>query len=185
MKQKLRRACLCAGLATAIATLAAPVVAATPAAPRPASAPPCSVAEYRQLDFWIGDWDTFESSEPDGDVIARARVESVAEGCAVRERYEQGDGLIGESLLSYDAVRKQWQQTWITNRGANMVLWGNLKDGVLVLEGEAHLQDGTTVLQRIRWQPQGAGVREWAESSRDGGKTWSPAFDVLFLKRRQ
>ena len=64
-----------------------------------------------------------------------------------------------------------------------MVLWGNFKDGALVLEGDAHLRDGKSVRQRITWKTQDKGVRESAVLSKDGGKTWSPAFDVLFLKR--
>ena len=61
---------------------------------------------------------------------------------AIHELYEQVDGLIGDSILSYDPVRKQWQQTWVTNRGSIMVIVGNVKDGALILEGEAHVKDG-------------------------------------------
>ncbi len=161
-------------------------VAAPPAPAMPTPAPPscANVPEYHQLDFWIGDWDTFESDAPNGPSIARARVEPIAQGCALRELYEQTDGLIGDSILSYDPVRKHWQQTWVTNRGSIMVLVGNFKDGALTLEGEAHMQNGTTVLQRITWKAQDKGVREYAVMSKDGGKTWAPAFDVLFLKRK-
>jgi hypothetical protein len=155
--------------------------AAAPAATTPTS-PDCTAAEYRQLDFWIGDWDTFESDASGGPSIARARVEPIVQGCAIHELYEQNDGLIGDSILSYDPVLKQWQQTWVTNRGSLMVLLGNFNDGALVLEGEVHLKDGKSVMQRITWKAQGEGVREWAVLSKDGGKTWTPAFDVLFLK---
>ncbi len=166
-------------LLTALATLGI----AFPSAAAFAS-PNCSAPEYHQLDFWIGDWDTFEADAPGGPPIARARVEPIAEGCAIREFYEQGDGLVGDSILSYDPVRKQWQQTWVTNRGALMVLWGNFKDGKMVLEGEAHLQDGRSVMQRITWETHGNGVRESAVMSKDGGKTWTAAFDVSFRKRK-
>lgn len=64
-----------------------------------------------------------------------------------------------------------------------MVLWGELRDGTLVLEGEAHLHDGATVLQRITWRREGDAVRETAVLSRDQGASWEPAFDVLFRKR--
>ncbi len=147
------------------------------------TSPHCTAAEYHQLDFWIGDWDTFEMDAPNGPSIARARVEPIAQGCAIRELYEQTDGLVGDSILSYDPVRKQWQQTWVTNRGAIMMLWGNFKDGALVLEGEVHLRDGKSVMQRITWKAQDNGVRESAVLSKDRGKTWVPAFDVLFLKQ--
>jgi hypothetical protein len=172
----LRRALAALGIA-----LIAPAVAA-PLTTSPTS-PHCATAEYHQLDFWIGDWDTFETDAPSGPSVARARVEPIALGCAIHELYEQDDGLVGDSILSYDPVRKQWQQTWVTNFGSLMVLWGNFKDGALVLEGEAHLRDGKSVTQRITWKTQDRGVRESAVLSTDGGKTWSPAFDVLFLKR--
>jgi hypothetical protein len=163
--------------------LAAGQAIANPAAATPPS-PHCSAAEYHQLDYWIGDWDTFETDAPGGASEARARVEPIAQGCAIHELYEQNDGLIGDSILSYDPVRKQWQQTWVTNRGSIMVIHGTVKDGALVLEGEVHLKDGKSVMQRITWKAQDKGVRESAVLSKDGGKTWTPAFDVLFLKRK-
>jgi hypothetical protein len=140
-------------------------------------------AEYHQMDFWIGDWDTFETDGSTTQSQARARITPIAEGAAIHELYEQNDGLIGDSILSYDPVRKHWQQTWVTNRGAIMVITGHWKDGTMVLEGEVHLSSGATVLQRISWKVQDGGVREWAVMSKDGGKTWTPAFDVLFRKR--
>jgi hypothetical protein len=163
--------------------LAAGQAIANPAAATSPS-PHCSAAEYHQLDYWIGDWDTFEADAPGGASEARAHVEPIAQGCAIHELYEQNDGLIGDSILSYDPVRKQWQQTWVTNRGSIMVIHGTVKDGALVLEGEVHLKDGKSVMQRITWKPQDKGVRESAVLSKDGGKTWTPAFDVLFLKHK-
>jgi hypothetical protein len=66
-----------------------------------------------------------------------------------------------------------------------MVLWGGFTDGALVLKGETHLKDGRSVMQRITWTAQDRGVRESAVQSKDGGKTWTPAFDVLFVKRTE
>jgi len=169
----------CAALCLAFLLHAPP----TQAAPQP-SPWGCSAAEYHGLDFWIGDWDTFDSDAPGGPSVARARVEPIAMGCAVHELYEQQDGLIGDSILSYDPVRKAWQQTWVTNRGSIMVITGNFKDGALVLEGDVHLMDGRTVAQRITWKSEGDAVRESAVLSKDGGKTWAPAFDVLFRKHQ-
>src|SRR5450755_963329 len=98
--------------------------------PAPTSPPAgCNVPDYRQLDFWLGDWDTFD---PDSTTsVARAHVDLIAAGCAVHELYEQTDGLIGDSILSFDPVRKLWQQTWVTNRGSLMVIAGRFKDGAL------------------------------------------------------
>jgi hypothetical protein len=158
-------------------------MAAVASAAADTSSTRCTAVEYRQLDFWIGDWDTFETEDPNGASIARASIAPIVDGCALHERYEQSDGLVGDSILGFDPVRRQWQQTWVTNRGSSMVLWGELRDGALVLEGEVHLHDGTTVLQRITWRTEGDAVRETAVLSRDGGESWTPAFDVIFRKR--
>jgi hypothetical protein len=181
MNETLRLRRLATALAMSIVFIAPPIAFPAPAT---INSPHCSAAAYHQLDFWIGDWDTFESDAPNGPSVARARVTPIAQGCAIHELYEQNDGLVGDSILSYDPVRKQWQQTWVTNYGSIMVLWGTFKDGALILEGESHLKDGTSVMQRITWKVQDKGVRESAVLSKDGGKTWAPAFDVLFLKRK-
>jgi hypothetical protein len=140
----------------------------------------CEVPEYRQLDFWLGDWDTFD---PDSTTsVARAHIDLIAAGCAVHELYEQTDGLIGDSILSFDPVRKLWQQTWVTNHGSLMVIAGPFKDGALTLEGTMHFRNGTSVLQRVTWKAEGSGVRESSVVSKDGGKSWELAFDVLFKK---
>ena len=173
-------------LVTTVATLV--IACASHAAPIHAEATPppagCAAADYHLLDFWIGDWDTFDSDAPHGASIARAHVDPIAHGCALHELYEQSDGLIGDSILSFDPVRKQWQQTWVTNHGSLMVITGHFAQGALVLEGEVHLADGRTVVQRITWKSQDDGVRESAVLSKDGGKTWSPAFDVVFRKHQ-
>jgi hypothetical protein len=164
----------------------AAAAATTPTSPPPAAAhrtPGCTEAERHQLDFWVGDWDTFEPEGAPGESQARAHVDSILGGCAVHELYEQTDGLVGDSFLSYDAITKKWQQTWLTNFGAYMFLTGTFADGVLTLEGHSH---GKTkdILQRITWKSEKGGVRETGVMSDDGGKTWSPAFDVLFLKHK-
>ena len=170
--------------ALAVITLIPGMLAVASAAAETTSPTRCGAVEYRQLDFWIGDWDTFEMEDLNGSSIARAWIRPIVDGCALHERYEQSDGLVGDSILSFDPVRRQWQQTWITNRGSNMVLWGEMRDAALVLEGEVHLHDGATVVQRITWRREGDAVRETAVLSRDSGQHWAPAFDVVFRTRR-
>ena len=176
-------------LALALVSLAAHANTPPPSggAAAPAASPAkanCPAPEFRQFDFWVADWDTFETDNSVPGSIARARVEPIAAGCAIHELYEQTDGLIGDSILSYDAVKKVWQQTWVTNHGGFMYLTGAFKDGAVTLEGEAHQRSGKTVLMRITWKSEGPNVREFAVASTDGGKKWEPAFDVTFKKRK-
>lgn len=154
-----------------------------PPAPVARPAPGCTEPARHQLDFWLGDWDTFEPEGALGESQARAHVNLILAGCVVHELYEQTDGLIGDSFLSYDSITKQWQQTWLTNFGAYMFLTGTFKDGVLTLEGTSHTKT-KNLPHRITWKAEKGGVRETGVMSRDGGKTWVPAFDVLFRKHK-
>jgi hypothetical protein len=140
---------------------------------------PCTAPEYRQFDFWLGDWDTYEVNSPDK-IVARNRVTRILGGCALLEVYEQRDGLNGQSFTIYDAARKVWHQSWVTNRGQLLIIEGGLQGDRMVLTGIDRGADGKSRLIRGIWTGVTGGVRETAETSSDDGKTWKPFFDIVF-----
>jgi ketosteroid isomerase-like protein len=164
-----------AALSVALLSLARVLSAAEPA-PAPASA--CTAPEYHQFDFWIGDWDTFDVANPN-QVIARNHVEPILRGCVLREDYQQSDGMNGQSFNIYDSSRKIWRQSWVTNRGKSLTLEGTLQSGEMVLTATDR-EDGKDTLVRGTWKTIDGGVRETAVKSIDGGKTWTPMFDIIF-----
>jgi hypothetical protein len=99
--------------------------------------------------------------------------------------YQQDDGLVGESLSIYDVSRRGWHQSWVTNRGGLLLLNGGLEGKRMVLTGPDRAADGTPSLLRGIWWKDGADVRERALRSADGGKTWTPVFDIVFRPHRQ
>jgi hypothetical protein len=143
--------------------------------PKPAA---CPAPEYKQFDFWVGDWDAFDVGSTV--VVARLKVHPLLDGCALREQYEGTDGHKGESLSIYDASRKVWHQSWVTNRGELLVIEGGFKDGEMILTGADRTAEGRERGVRGIWKAEGAGVRETAVRSTDGGKTWQPWFDLIF-----
>jgi len=149
------------------------------------SAPPtpCQGTEYRQLDFWLGDWDVYEVSDT-SQVVARNRVTHILNGCVLREVYQQKNGMVGESYSLWDAARGVWHQSWVTNRGTLLLLDGRLDGGRMVLTGPDKVPDGRSALIRGIWWSEGRDVREKAERSTDGGKTWTPVFDIVFRPHR-
>lgn len=144
---------------------------------------PCSVSAYHQFDFWIGDWDAFDADKPNV-VVAHNRVDSILGGCVIREDYREPDGMEGESFSIYDASRKVWHQTWVTNRGKLLVIEGNYRNDEMVMSGADRTLDGKERRVRGIWKRVKDGVRETAVTSTDGGKTWEPWFDLVFRPHR-
>jgi hypothetical protein len=138
----------------------------------------CSAPEYRQFDFFVGDWDAYDV-QPDT-LIARNLVTPMLGGCAVREQYHQRDGHIGESFSTYDASRGVWHQSWVTNDGQLLMLEGHLEGNRMILIGPEKTKTGATRLVRGIWYPESTAVRETGERSTDGGRTWTPWFDIWF-----
>lgn len=142
----------------------------------------CDRAEYRQFDFFIGEWDTYDVGS--STIKAHNSVTRMLDGCVIREVYRRTDGYTGESFSTYDVARGAWHQSWVTNRGELLLLDGGMKDGHMVLSGNGPVVHGKPSLIRGTWLPGRDGsVRETAEQSTDGGKTWSPLFDIVFRRR--
>jgi hypothetical protein len=154
---------------------------------RPAGAqttPPakaCTRSEYRQFDFWIGEWDVML---PNGKRAGVNRIEPILGGCALRESWSGVGGNHGTSYNAWDATRGRWHQTWVDNQGTLLVIEGAFADGRMVLQGETVDTAGRKQLQRITWEQSSPGqVRQLWESSDDGGSTWTTAFDGRYTKR--
>jgi hypothetical protein len=151
--------------------------AATMPAPRPCTAP-----AYRQFDFWLGDWGV---TNPAGKAAGTNRITRILGGCALREEWTGTGGSAGTSLNVYDADAKRWRQTWVDDHGGVLLLTGGIQDGKMVLEGDTPAPGGKTVHQRITWTPlPGGRVRQFWDSSADGGKTWKIEFNGIYSLRK-
>jgi hypothetical protein len=172
-------------LRTFAATTAA-LLCATPAAwSQGASAPPplpCTSAEHRQFDFWLGRWEVFT---PDGKKAGVNLIEAAHGGCVLIERWQGAGGFAGTSLNSWDAQARVWRQFWVDNQGGLLQLAGGIEGVRMVLASAAPhpRQPGLTLRQRIAWTPlDGGAVRQHWEQSEDGGASWSTVFDGRYVK---
>jgi hypothetical protein len=148
--------------------------------PRLASAAPCAAPEYRQFDFWVGEWQVHRK---DGSVAGINRITQEYGGCVIHEHYATGRGYSGESLNTYDAPRKVWHQSWVDDSGLLLTLEGHLRGNNMVLEGVSPQPDGAQSKQRITWTPNADGsVRQLWEATDATGK-WSIVFDGLYTKK--
>lgn len=158
----------------AVGAALGPAALASHAARRPVATragAACAAAPDRAFDFFVGDWDTYDVAGPDT-VVARNRVAPMLDGCAIREVYEQRDGLRGESF-SAPELGDQPRPAPAARRAPRGQSYGAHRRG-------AHPGGGATSLLRGVWYRVPGGVRETATRSRDAGATWTPVFDIVF-----
>lgn len=165
-----------------LSLVAAAAAAQTPPAPPPAAPPPgCTSAEHRQFDFWVGRWDVYRTGTDR--LAGHSLIESLYNGCAIRENWMPLRGGNGGSLNSWLPSERKWRQTWVDSANSYAVFEGAYEDGAMVLTGvwPGAAGPGTTPLIRIRWTRAADGsVRQLGEQSTDQGRTWAPNFDFTY-----
>lgn len=151
------------------------------AAPAAAQSPPkCDSSDHRAFDFWIGDW-AVTSGGKDAGTNSITLEESA---CVLHEHWIGSAGGTGQSFNFFDRQIGKWRQFWIDNSGTPLELAGSYQDGKMMLVGTTPAKQGP-VHQKITFFKNADGtVRQLWESSPDGGKTWSVAFDGLYRKTR-
>lgn len=148
------------------------------------NARPCAHApEYRQLDFWIGDWDVTSS----GAAAGENHVERILGECVIFENWTGAGGVSGKSFNVWDSTTKEWRQTWVDSSGTLIEFHGQLVDGNMVYRAQGLVPgpDGklAPTHQRMTFFDQKGTVRQLGETSTDGGKTWSVSYDLLYTRK--
>ncbi|HET7435808.1 MAG TPA: hypothetical protein VFN10_13950 [Thermoanaerobaculia bacterium] len=145
------------------------------------SAHPCaSSAESRQFDFWLGEWDVENAQKQK---IARSSIQLILDECVIFENFEASGGYSGKSLSAWDAGEHEWEQHYTDTTGASRYWTGALIDGRMVMT-TSFARGGAKVTQRMTYSKEGADrVRQFIETSTDDGKTWTPGFDGMYIRR--
>ncbi len=134
----------------------------------------CDDEEFRQLDFWLGEWNV---TDPQGRTVGTSTVHSMLDRCAVREEWDSGS-VHGISINVFDKPEQVWRQVWVDNRGAVLRLEGRLQGGRMVLTGRRLGSDGKSRLWRVTLSPDAKGtVQQIQERSENEGRTWSVIFE--------
>jgi hypothetical protein len=113
------------------------------------SAAPCTSAESRQYDFWLGNWGyTAQGAFPGSNVITRDE-----QGCVIEENFSQ-QVYRGRSVNVYDPVTAKWHQTYIDTEGNRMVLIGTYTGDRLTYETQGGTAGGrsTRTASGSRWR---------------------------------
>jgi hypothetical protein len=157
------------------------------AKPVPSQPPPCTGAQHKQFDFWVGEWDlTWPGTAAGQTAHGSNRVKSTLDGCVVEENFSGLDAmpLRGVSVSMFDARSGRWKQTWVDNQGEYLDFVGEFKDGQMTLQREAVKPDGTKVQQRMVYKNISPNEFDWSwEQSLDNGKTWQVLWPIHYKRK--
>ncbi|HMV47293.1 MAG TPA: FG-GAP-like repeat-containing protein [Blastocatellia bacterium] len=146
------------------------------------AAPCADQPQYKQFDFWVGEWDVTVQDRK----VADSSIQRTVGSCVIYENYEQAGGFQGKSFNFYDANLGKWRQTWVDATGTAADFSGEYKDGAMRYEGESHRANGTKLKQRMTVYNLGPNrVRQYGERSTDEGKTWAVTYDFLYIRKKQ
>ncbi len=137
---------------------------------------PCGFdPEFRQFDFWIGDWEVFMG----GNLVGKSRIELILKDCVIVENYESTFyGYTGKSYNVYNPGLKKWQQFWVDSSAGPTLYTGQLINGEMRFEAEKYNADGTKALTKMTFYNLGPDkVRQYIQQSTDSGKSWTNGFD--------
>ena len=142
---------------------------------------PCQAPQFHQFDFWVGDWDV---QSPTGQHLGTNLITREQDGCVLVEHWKSGRGQeTGTSFSYYNFHDGKWHQFYLANQGDPASFpptSGKLRDGKMVLE---NLDDPKSYSRWTYYVVSPGKVRQMAEYSSDGGKTWVPAWDSIYVKK--
>jgi hypothetical protein len=144
----------------------------------------CIESEKRQFDFWLGEWDV--SMTGTTDLVAESSITLADQGCVILESWRPFQGASGHSINGYDALAKEWKQTWIDATGRITPYGGTMQDGTLVMDdrGSQAPAKQKFTKRRMSFRPiDDSTVRQWGEGWDNAGQAWVVTWDLTYRRR--
>lgn len=164
--------------------------------PQPVSAQGPCTGQYRDFDFWIGEWDVLSRNRPDNENrwydtgMATDRIYPIAAGCGLVEHWRgdaYGEFLEGFSLRAFNPGTGQWDLAllWPSDGQPS---FGILRGGFRHNRGEFFSRgisaQGDTTFTRFTFSDITPQSVMWQDGiSVDGGLSWSSSWIMEFTRR--
>ena len=164
--------------------------------PQKASAQGPCTGQYRDFDFWIGEWDVLNRNRPTDENrwfdtgMATDRIYPVAVGCGLVEHWRGdafGEFLEGFSLRAFNPTTGQWDLALLwPNNGEPR--FGVLRGGFRHNRGEFYSvglnAQGDTTYNRLTFSDITPETVLWENgTSMDAGRSWSSSWIMEFTRR--
>ena len=141
--------------------------------------PVCSDPEYSHFDFWLGDWNVYDTL---GKLVGINQIEKLENGCLIRETWKSTGDHTGRSFNYFNPGDSSWHQLWLDNSGLILELKGQLVGGRMVMYSD-YLpgKDKDPYANRITWtpRPDGSVVQRW-DFIDENGKVLRLAFMGIY-----
>jgi hypothetical protein len=148
---------------------------------------PCSQPESSQFDFWIGDWVLTWPGEQMGLAEGQQgsgtnKIRKVLGGCVIEENFSTVDqSFIGKSWSVYNSQKREWQQTWVDNRGGYLLFTGAITDGKMELRTQQFERKGKIYISRTVFEKISENSLDWNwQRSEDNNKTWVNLWNIHY-----
>ena len=144
-----------------------------------AVANPCrSRPEYRQFDFWIGEW---APQNVQGVTVGTSSIQLILKDCIIFENWNTPVSS-GKSFNLYDVKDGKWHQTWVDAAGSMVHYVGGLEGDKMVLTSESVTNGKKSIGKMTFSKLRDGNVRQNGETSSDEGKTWTTTFDFKYVR---
>jgi hypothetical protein len=150
---------------------------------------PCSDPVYRQFDFWIGEWEAFNTN---GKKAGDSKISVILDSCIILEEWtsatvNRGIRYAGKSFNTYNAATKQWQQTWVDNAGGtNEYLQGKFENNKITYTSSPFpFRKDTMAIRKMTFTHLSTvTLRQHGEISKDNGVTWATEYDLEYRRKK-
>lgn len=151
-----------------------------------APSPQCTAPEFRQLDFWVGEWEVRWEATPGQAAGSGANtIRRDLGNCVIYETFEGGPStshLVGYSVSTFHAPVGRWRQTWVDNQGGYFALVGGPVGDTFVLEN-SRLSDTAPYLRMVFADITPTSLTWRWQRSTNGGSSWSDTWVIYYTRR--
>lgn len=142
---------------------------------------PCKAKpEFRQFDFWIGEW---LPKNTQGVTVGTSSIQLILGSCIIFENWSTPVSS-GKSFNVFDTRDGKWHQTWVDDKGLMTHYVGGFVDGKMVLDSETSTNGKKTIGRMTFSKLPNGDVRQHGENSTDEGKTWTTTFDFIYVRKK-
>ena len=145
---------------------------------------PCAADDrHHSFDFWIGEWTVTQN----GQLAGTSSVQPILGHCTIFEQWESVNATFGKSFNSYDSAHDHWRQIWIGDSGSIIEFTGEARDGGIFYTAETiDPEDSSVTLHKFEFTKIAEdGVRQYWETSTDGGESWQTIWDGHYERRAE